>query len=99
MDGKGKAGLARLVDELRAGTLALPADAVAAAMALADQHAALDAASDALERRITAQAQADEKAVMLRPPPAWSTHGPCHAGHPADPSLFRAAATLPPGLG
>ena len=97
--GKGKAGLARLVDELRAGTLDLPADAVAAAMALADQRAALDAAADALERRITAQAKADKKAVMLKTAPGV---GPLSAHATLatlpDPSPSRAAATLPPGL-
>jgi transposase len=85
--GKGKAGLARLVDELRAGALELPADAVAAAMALSDQHAALTAAADALERRITAQAKADKKAVMLKTAP-----GVCPT-----PRSSRAAATSPPG--
>ena len=67
--GKGRAGLARLVDELRAGTLELPADAVIAATALADQRAALDAAADALERRIVAQAKADKNAAMLQTAP------------------------------
>ncbi len=61
--GTGKAGLARLVDELRAGTLELPADAVAAATVLADQRAALDAAAMPLKRRITAQAKADKRGL------------------------------------
>ena len=82
--GKGKAGLTHLVAELRAGTLDLPADAVVAAMALADQRAALDAAADALERRITAQAKADKKAVMLKTAPGV---GPL--------SAHAALATLP----
>ena len=88
--GKGKAGLARLVDELRAGTLELPADALASAMALADQHAALEAAADALERRITAQAKADNKARMLKTAPGV---GPLSAhatlATMPDPSLFK----------
>ena len=97
--GKGKAGLARLMDELRAGTLDLPADAVVAAMALADQRAALEAAADALERRITAQAKADEKARMLKTAPGV---GPLSAhatlATMPDPSSSRAAATLRHGL-
>src|SRR5258708_7131590 len=88
--GKGKAGLARLMDELRAGTLDLPVDAVAAAMALAGQRAALDAAADTLERRITAQAKADEKACMLKTAPGV---GPLSAhatlATMPDPSLFK----------
>src|SRR5260370_8714083 len=64
--GKGKAGLARLMDELRAGTLDLPVDAVAAAMALAGQRAALDAAADALQPRLPPQANADSKASLLK---------------------------------
>jgi transposase len=88
--GKGRAGLTHLVDKLRAGTLELPADAVAAATALADQRAALDAAADILERRITAQAKADKKAYMLQTAPGV---GPltAHAtlATVPDPSLFR----------
>jgi len=98
--GKGKAGLARLVDELRAGTLDLPADAVVAATALADQRAALDAAADALERRITAQAKADETAVMLKTAPGV---GPltAHAtlATMPDPSLFKSGRDFAAWLG
>jgi transposase len=98
--GKGKAGLARLVDELRAGTLELPADAVAAAMMLADQRAALDAAADALERRVTAQAKADEKARMLKTAPGV---GPltAHAtlATMPDPSLFKSGRDFAAWLG
>jgi transposase len=67
--GKGKAGAAQLVEQLRAGTLDLPADALTAAMALADQRAALEAAADVVERRIVAQAKADRKATMLQTAP------------------------------
>jgi transposase len=98
--GKGKAGSARLVDELRAGTLDLPADALAAAMALADQHTALAAAADALERRIATQAKADEKARMLKTAPGV---GPLTA-HAAlatlpDPSLFKSGRDFAAWLG
>ena len=98
--GKGKAGLARLMDELRAGTLDLPADAVVAAMALADQRAALDAAADALERRITAQAKADEKARLLKTAPGV---GPLSAHATLatlpDPSLFKSGRDFAAWLG
>ena len=98
--GKGKAGLARLMDELRAGTLDLPVDAVAAAMALAGQRAALDAAADALERRITAQAKADEKACMLKTAPGV---GPLSAhatlATMPDPSLFKSGRDFAAWLG
>ncbi len=98
--GTGKAGLARLVDELRAGTLELPADAVAAATVLADQRAALDAAADALERRITAQAKADKRAVMLKTAPGV---GPltAHAtlATMPDPSLFKSGRHFAAWLG
>jgi transposase len=98
--GKGRAGLARLVDELRAGTLELAADAVVAATALADQHAALDAAADALERRIIAQAKADEKAVMLKTAPGV---GPLSAHATLatlpDPSLFKSGRDFAAWLG
>src|SRR5882757_11207951 len=98
--GKGRAGLARLVDELRTGTLELPADAVVAATALADQRAALDAAADALERRITAQAKADETAVMLKTAPGV---GPltAHAtlATMPDPSLFKSGRDFAAWLG
>src|SRR6266446_1905250 len=98
--GKGRAGLARLVDELRAGRLELPADAVVAATALADQRAALEAAADALERRITAQAKADEKARLLKTAPGV---GPLSA-HAAlatmpDPSLFKSGRDFAAWLG
>jgi transposase len=98
--GKGKAGLARLIDELRAGTLDLPADAVVAAMMLADQRAGLDAAADALERRITAQAKADERAVMLKTAPGV---GPLSAhatlATMPDPSLFKSGRDFAAWLG
>jgi transposase len=92
--------LARLVDELRAGTLELAPDAVAAATVLADQHAALDAAADTLERRITAQAKADKKAVMLKTAPGV---GPltAHAtlATMPDPSLFKSGRHFAAWLG
>ena len=98
--GKGKAGLAQLVDELRAGRLELPADAEVAAMALADQRAALDAAVDTLKRRIVAQAKADKKARMLWTAPGV---GPLSA-HAAlatlpDPSRFRCGRDFAAWLG
>jgi transposase len=98
--GKGRAGLAQLVDALRAGTLELPADAVVAAVTLADQRAALDAAADALERRITAQAKADKKARMLQTAPGvgpLSAHA-VRATLP-DPSLFKSGRDFAAWLG
>jgi transposase len=98
--GKGHAGVARLVDELRAGTLELPADAVVAALALADQRAALDTAADALERRIVAQAKADEKACMLQTAPGV---GPLSAHATLatipDPALFKSGRDFAAWLG
>ncbi len=98
--GKGKAGLARLVDELRAGTLELPADALFAATMLADQRAALDAAAQALERRITAQARADRKTRLLQTAPGV---GPLSA-HAVlatlpDPSRFKSSRDFAAYLG
>src|SRR5258705_3319855 len=52
--GKGKAGFAPLVDELRARTLDLPADAVGAAVALGHPRAGLHSASHGLGGRINA---------------------------------------------
>jgi transposase len=98
--GKGRAGLAQLVDALRAGTLELPADAVVAAVTLAGQRAALDAAADALERRITAQAKADKKARMLQTAPGvgpLSAHA-VRATLP-DPSLFKSGRDFAAWLG
>jgi transposase len=93
-------GLAQLVDGLRAGRHELPADATVAATALAEQRAALDAAADALERRITAQAKADRKAVMLKTAPGV---GPLSAhatlATMADPSLFRSGRDFAAWLG
>lgn len=98
--GKGKAGLARLVEELRAGMLELAPDAVVAALALADQRAALDAAADALERRIVAQAKADNKARLLQTAPGV---GPLSAhatlATMPDPSLFRSGRDFAAWLG
>jgi transposase len=98
--GQGKAGVTRLVDALRAGTLDLPADAAVAARALADQRAALDAAADALERRIVAQAKADTRARMLQTAPGI---GPLSA-HAAlatlpDPSLFKSGRDFAAWIG
>jgi hypothetical protein len=98
--GNGKAGLARPFDELRAGTLERPPDAVIAAKALADQRAALDAAADALERRITAQAKADKKASLPQTAPGV---GPLSAhavlATMPDPSLFRSGRDFAAWLG
>jgi hypothetical protein len=52
---------------------------VIAAKALADQRAALDAAADALERRITAQAKADKKASQRRSIASAISSGPISA--------------------
>ncbi len=98
--GKGKAGVARLIDELGAGTLELPADAAVAAMALADQRTALEAAADALERRIVAQGKADKTARMLETAPGV---GPmtAHATRATvpDPSLFSSGRDFAAWLG
>ncbi len=67
--GKGKAGLAHLIEQLRAGTLELPQEALFSATILADQHAAVDVAAKALERRIEAQVKADKTARMLQTAP------------------------------
>src|SRR5216684_1142708 len=66
---KGREGLARLVEELRGGTLALPQEATFAALTLADQRAALDLAAGDLGRRIVAQAKADERTSLLQTAP------------------------------
>lgn len=98
--GKGKAGLAQLIEGVRAGTLELPADAVISATMLAEQHASSQAAVDALERRITAQAKADRKAVMLKTAPGV---GPLTAHATLaimpDPSLFRSGRHFAAWLG
>jgi transposase len=67
--GKGKVGLAHLVEWLRANKLELPADAAFSATVLADQHDTLKAADAALKRRIQAQATADETARLLQTAP------------------------------
>ena len=87
--GKGRAGITHLIEALRGGTLDLPADAEVAAAALADQHTALEAAADALERRIVTQAKADPRARLLQSAPGV---GPltAHAvlATMPDPSIF-----------
>lgn len=98
--GKGKAGVERLIEKLRVDALELPADAVVAATALADQRAALDAAAAVLERRITAQAKADTKARMLQSAPGvgpLSAHA-VRATMP-DPSLFKSGRDFAAWLG
>jgi transposase len=98
--GTGKAGVERLIEELRAGVLELPADAVVAATALAGQHAALGAAAQALERRITAQAKADARARMLQSAPGV---GPLSAhavmATMPDPALFKSGRDFAAWLG
>ena len=98
--GTGKAGLAQLIDGLRAGTLELPRDAVASATVLADQHAALNAAADTLKQRIAAQARADKKTAMLQTAPGV---GPltAHAtlATMPDPSLFKSGRQFAAWLG
>jgi transposase len=69
VSGKGRAGLAQLVQAVRTGTVSLPADAQCAALALADQTVALEAAAGALKRRISEQAKADRKAHLLQTAP------------------------------
>ncbi|MBS0522083.1 MAG: IS110 family transposase [Proteobacteria bacterium] len=89
VSGKGKAGLAHLVEAVRTDTLALPVDAQFAARALAEQAVALEAAADKLERRIREQAKADRKARLLQTAPGvgpLSAHATV-ASLP-DPSLF-----------
>lgn len=98
--GQGKAGLAHLVAALRAGTLELPADAMMAAMTLADQRAALDAAAEALKRRIKAHAKADKRARLLQTAPGV---GPLSAhallATLPDPSLFESGRDFAAWLG
>jgi transposase len=69
-------------------------------MALADQHAALDAAAEGLEHRIIAQAKADTKAVMLKTAPGV---GPLSAhatlATMPDPSLFKSGRDFAAWLG
>ncbi len=98
--GKGRAGLARLIDELRAGTLELPEDTMIAATALVDQRAVLDAAAEVLERRIIAHAKSNEKAIMLKAVPGV---GPLSAHATLatlpDPSLFKSSRDFAAWLG
>lgn len=100
VSGRGKAGLARLIDELHAGTLELPEDARVAATALVDQRAALDAAAEVLERRIVAQSKTDEKTKRLQTAPGV---GPltAHATLATlpDPSLFKSGRDFAAWLG
>src|ERR1700759_226002 len=67
--GQGKAGLAQLIEQVRAGPVELPEDAVFSATMLANQPAAADAAAAELQRRIKAQAKADKMARMLQTAP------------------------------
>jgi transposase len=96
--GKGKAGLAHLIEQLRAGTLELPQDALFAATVLADQRAATNAAADA--RRIKTQVKADKTARMLQTAP---TVGPltAHAVRATlpDPARFRCGRDFAAFLG
>lgn len=98
--GKGKAGVAHLVEELRAGRLELPADAAFAAMTMAEQHTALEATADALERRIAAQAKADNRARMLQTAPGV---GPLSAHATLatipDPAVFKSGRDFAAWLG
>jgi len=98
--GKGKAGLSHLIEQLRAGTLELPQDALFSATILADQHAAADATAAQLERRIKAQAKADKTARMLQTAP---TVGPitAHAVRAAlpDPARFKCGRDFAAFLG
>jgi transposase len=97
---KGREGLARLVEELRAGTLALPQEAAFAALTLADQRAALDLAANDLERRIVAQGKADERTTMLQTAPGI---GPLSAhavlATMPDPAFFKSGRDFAAWLG
>ena len=97
---KGREGLARLVEELRGGTLALPQEATFAALTLADQRAALDLAAGDLGRRIVAQAQADERTSLLQTAPGV---GPLSAhavlATMPDPALFKSGRDFAAWLG
>jgi transposase len=66
---KGREGLARLVADLRVGTLELPEAACTAAQALADQRENLHQAITDLERRIHTEAKADPRSKMLQTAP------------------------------
>lgn len=98
--GQGKAGLAQLIEQLRAGTLELPEDAVFSATMLANQHAATDAAAAELQKRIKAQAKADKTARMLQTAP---TVGPmiAHAVRATlpDPARFKSGRDFAAFLG
>jgi transposase len=97
---KGRAGMTRLVEELHANTYALPAEAIFAALTLADQRAAIDLTIDAFGQRIVAQAKADKKAVMLQTAPGV---GPisAHAVRATlpDPSIFKSGRDFAAWLG
>jgi len=98
--GKGKAGLAHLIEQLRAGKLELPDDAIFSATTLADHHAALQAADSALKRRIQTQARADKTAGLLQTAPGV---GPliAHATRASlpDPSRFKSGRDFAASLG
>ena len=98
--GQGKAGLAQLIEPLRAGTLELPEDALFSATMLADQHAATDAVAAELQKRIKAQAKADKTARMLQTAP---TVGPitAHAVRATlpDPARFKSGRDFAAFLG
>jgi len=97
---KGRTGLACLVDELRAGTLALPQEAVFAALTLADQRAALELSIKQLERRIVAQAKADGRTALLQTAPGV---GPLSAhatlATVPDPAVFKSGRDFAAWLG
>jgi transposase len=97
---KGRAGLAGLVDKLQAGTLALPQEAAFAAQTLADQHGALDLSVKQLERRIVAQARADDRTALLQTAPGV---GPLSAhavlATVPDPAVFKSGRDFAAWLG
>ena len=97
---KGRAGLASLVDDLRAGTLELPQEAACAALTLADQRAALELSIKQLERRITAQAKADDRAALLQTAPGVGPLG-AHAALATvpDPTVFKSGRAFAAWLG
>lgn len=71
-----------------------------AAMTLADQQAALDAAAEALKRRIKAQAKADKRARLLQTAPGVGPLG-AHATLATlpDPTLFESGRDFAAWLG
>jgi transposase len=98
--GKGRAGLSRLIEQVRAGSLELPEAAQLAAASLAEQAMSLEAASARLERRIVELAKADRRARLLQTAPGVGPLG-AHAtvATVPDPSLFKSGRDFAAWLG